>query len=361
MLDAGCRVILMFINGYTSPFSPGSSFSARRLFWHISCDIDTHRKDKMMRFSLISTLLLFLLMLSCSGEEKIVEVPVAINYPPTPPTGVSAINADGYIIICWYPSNVADIDHYEIYRALNYDGPFEYVRGFRASYPEPYDYCADFDATNGVQYFYAVRAFDTSGLASEYSLDYVTATPRPESPSLLTLNEYTVSPDLSGYNFSSLSGNPQNYLDETTDVYYAVVENGFGENVPYIVAYRTGVEIQDYGYVGLTLSAYDVIYYAPDEGWSPTRKAEAIAGHCYILRIPDEDGFIHYAKITLIEITPSYVKFYWAYQTDPGNRDLIPAAPDEEQDDRAKALEIQVGRLHPPSLREGSTGTKEHL
>jgi hypothetical protein len=318
----------------------------------------------MMRISLIATMMIFLLMLSCSGEEKIVEVPVPVNCTPPTPTGLYAINVDGYIYLCWYPSYAPDIDYYEVLQSETWEGPYQWVGEVNATYPQPYEYCFDFTTPNGEQYFYAVRAVDTGGLRSELSPDYVTATARYENPPAepLTLNETGLLPATSGYDFSGLTNAAQDAALATTDIYYAVIQNELDEDVPYIVAARAGVEIQDYGFVGTDQGSYDGINYAPDMGWSPIRKVEAIVGHCYILEILDGTE-IHYAKITVIEATSSYVTFYWAYQSDPGNRYFNPRpdGDDSKPESSSQELEIKLGRLYPPSLREGSTCEEEHL
>ena len=317
-----------------------------------------------MRISLIATMMIFLLLLSCSGEERIVEVPVPVNCRPPAPTGVYAINVDEYIYICWYPSYVIDIDYYEILVADFWEGPYSWVANLNATYPQPYEYCLDFDTPNGEQYFYAVRAVDTGGLRSEYSPDYVTATARYENPpgAPLTLNERDLLPELSGYDFSGLSNIAQYDTLESTDIFYDVIRNELDEEIPYVVGARAGVKIQDYGFVGTGQGSYDIFNYAPDMGWSPTQKAEAIVGHCYILEIL-EGTDKHYAKITVIEVAPGYVTFFWAYQSDPGNRDFAPRPDDDDPkpDIRSQELEIKFGRLYPPSLREGSTYEEEHL
>ena len=329
-----------------------------------------------MRNLLISTLLIFLLLLSCSGEEKIVEVPVEVNYIPAPPVGVYSINLDGYILICWSANYESDISHYKIYRADAYEGPFEEIGTRNADYNYPAEYCFDYDPPDVVQYYYAVRAFDYGGLGSDYSIEDVTATPRPEK--LDSLYEHNYFPDGSGidiYSYNpvtqtgSVIGIRQRDSLETTDFFFAYEENEYGEMTYTIVAYRPGVDIQDYGYVGTTVYDYDFLNYAPATGWSPTRKAEAILGHCYMLRLLESDGY-HYMKLIIAPpgddpgrdpLLPTRMLFWWAFQTDPDNRNILPAPDEEQEDDRAKALEIKLGRLTPPSLREGSTGMEQRL
>lgn len=334
-----------------------------------------------MRYSLAATLMIFLLLLSCSSEEKIVEVPVEINYAPAPPTGVYSINLDGYIMICWSANYESDISYYKVYRGESYEGPFEEVGTKNADCEYPYECCFEDDDFEGypeelTEYYYAVRAFDYGGLGSDYSIEDVTATPRPER--LDSLYEHNYFPDLSGidiYSFDSVTQTGSvigfKQLDSlaTTDFFFAYEENEYGEMAYTIVCYRPGVEIQDYGYVGTTVYDYDFLNYAPSTGWSPTRKVEAIPGHCYMLRLLESDGY-HYMKMmfpTMIGVSeidpllPTRMLFYWAFQTDPENRNLMPAPGELEEDDSAHALEIELGRLTPPSLGEGSTGMEHRL
>ena len=328
-----------------------------------------------MRYSLLTTLLIFLLLLSCSTEEKIVEVPVDVNYAPAPPTGVYSINLDGYVMICWSANYESDISYYKVYRAEAYEGPFEEIGTKNAEDPYPAEYCFEDDPVELKEYYYAVKAFDFGGLDSDYSIEDVTATPRPER--LDSLYEHNYFPEGSGIDIYSYDPVAQTgsvvglrQLDSlaTTDFFFAYEENEYGEMTYTIVAYRPGVDIQDYGYVGTTVYDYDFLNYAPTSGWSPTRKVEAIFGHCYMLRLLESDGY-HYMKIILVPplddpgrdpLLPTRMLFYWAFQTDPENRNLMPI-PDEEEEERAKALEIELGRLTPPSLREGSTGMEQRL
>ncbi len=329
-----------------------------------------------MRHTLTATLMIFLLMLSCSGEEKIVEVPVEVNYAPAPPVGVYSINLDGYIMICWSANYESDISYYKIYRADAYEGPFTEIGTRNADCDYPYECCFEYEPPEDIEYYYAVRAFDLGGLGSDYSIEDVTATPRPER--LDTLYEHNYLPDDSGidiyhYNTVTQTGSVVGIrqLDslETTDLFFAYEENEYGAMTYTIVCYRPGVDIQDYGYVGTSVYDYDFLNYAPSTGWSPTRTVEAIPGHCYMLRLQESDGY-HYMKmifpleigIDAVEpILPIRMIFYWAFQTDPENRNLLPAPGEQEEDDRAKALEIELGRLTPPSLGEGSTGMEQRL
>jgi hypothetical protein len=123
--------------------------------------------------------------------------------------------------------------------------------------------------------------------------------------------------------------------------------------------------IQDYGYV----SGFDDINYAPIEGFSPTGEVEVIENHVYMLRIGEADGD-HYVKLWIYSVegptAPQRVEFWWAYQTDPYNRDLMPGLEADGSGDDAtipadganagvKWMEgVPNGRRVPPTSRSGN-------
>jgi hypothetical protein len=125
----------------------------------------------------------------------------------------------------------------------------------------------------------------------------------------------SVRPDSSGYDFDSISNIAQWDTLVTTDIYFAL-----SGSIPELVVNQPKVRIQDYGWVG----GFDFINRAPDDiGWAPSGKVEAIEEHCYIVRLGESDG-VHYAKLYVWDVTSSYIRFWWAYQSDPYNRDLAP-------------------------------------
>lgn len=250
-----------------------------------------------------------LLLISCGEKEKVVEVPA--DCPPAAPRGVYAVNLDTYVEICWYPNTENDIAGYDVYRGLSLYGDYTLIGTVPAN-----EYCFDdTDTDNGIQHYYAVVAYDRGGLESDLSYEEVTGTPRPDG--IVLLYDRCAQPNASGYDLSSRSSIGQAYDSPSTDFYFDVCGQA-----PFIIA-NSGVEIQDYGFVG---NDYHAINYAPTEGWSPSGSAEAIAKHCYILRLLEGDGF-HYAKLYVSEVTTGFANLWWAYQLVPGNRDLAPPAP----------------------------------
>lgn len=257
-----------------------------------------------------------LLLISCGEKEKIVEVPA--DCPPSAPRGVYSINLDGTVVIYWYENPESDVTGYDVYRGTSLYGAYDYLGSVDATASTTGQYYfEDLNTHNGQQYYYAVAAYDEAGNESDLSYEEVTGTPRPEGT--LTLYDAADLPNQSGFDFyPGLVSVVQPYNAVTTDFYFGVVAGA-----SMFIAQRAGVEIQDYGYVG----DFDAINYAPNDGWAPSRSAEAVAGHIYILRLTETDGF-HFAKLYVQEISAgNFVTFYWAFQTDPGNPDLVPPAP----------------------------------
>ena len=273
---------------------------------------------------LLSTISIIVLMvISCGQKERIVDVPVAVNCPPTSPRGVYAVNLDGKVEICWVANYENDIEGYNVYRGTTSDGDFFLIGTVPVETSNPAEYCYDdLDTANGVHFYYAVSAYDRRGAESDLIIEEVASgTPRPEG--VITLYDAATLPNQSGYDFyPGLSNTPQAYDAPTTDIFF-----GVSGGTPTIFARRPGavedsVMIQDYGYT----DNFDVIALAPAAGWAPSRSAEAIVKHTYILRLIEADGF-HYAKVFVTAVTGSFVTFDWAFQTDPGNPDLAPPAP----------------------------------
>jgi hypothetical protein len=269
----------------------------------------------------------FVFVSSCTPEEQIVYVPMEVpaDCPPSAPRGVYAVNLDGYVQICWYPNPEDDIVGYDIWKNDELYGTYEWIGTVDAEVTDPYEYCfeyGDFIATgepvNGEQFYYAVSAYDLKDNLSELSYEDVSATPRPEG--FLRLYDVAIYPDSCGYDFTNLNSKAQDCALLSTDLKFDTIG---GVNLFSIAASR--VMIQDYGYT----YSFDDINLAPEDGWSLAGSAEAIESHCYILRLSESDGF-HYVKLWVHTVANGYADFWWAYQTDPYNTDLLMAGGDDD-------------------------------
>lgn len=227
--------------------------------------------------------------------------------PPAAPRGVYSITGDHAVSLYWLQNTESDVVAYKIF-----DSPC----GTASCVYDPIGTSATTSFTvtgipNGVTRFYAVAAVDRAGNVSDLSYDTVFDTPRPEGFAA-GLNNYVNTTAGAGWDFSlggvRASGDPE------TDMFFG--DNG---SVAQMFTPDTQTDIQDAGY-GTSL---DLVDFAPSAGWSPTGSVELIPGHCYVVWTRDD----HYAKFRVTGLTSSRVTFDWAYQVDPGNRELRSRRP----------------------------------
>ena len=222
--------------------------------------------------------------------------------PPAAPRGLYSVTGDRSVTLDWLENTESDVVGYRVYEAPC-DGPScpydEIAYTTRSNYTVP-------GLSNGVTRFFAVTAIDQAGNESDLSEDEVFDTPRPAGFGR-SLANYLVTPATSGYDFSA--GVVRPFDDASTDIY-------FGSNAGVSLMYTPfeDTDIQDAGYA----TSLDVIDFAPGAGWSPTGSVELIVGHCYFVWTHDD----HYAKFRVTSLSSSQVEIDWAYQTDPGNREL---------------------------------------
>jgi len=241
--------------------------------------------------------------------------------PPPPPQGIRTISLDNAVEIQWLPSQAEDVNGYNVWVSDQYNGHYQLIASTSSAK------LVDYGAVNGNTYYYAVSAYDYDDNESDLSKDVVYDTPRPEGMGVALLDTST-SRNLSGYSFSRYS--ILNYNDLYTDVFFV---NSYG--VQYLQVWPD-TDIQDMGFT----SSLDDISVSPKDGWAPSKSAEAIAGHTYVLWTVDD----HYAKIRVQHVTSSRIVFDWAYQTAPGNIELKMAHKSrtgERQSDRTQSALIK--------------------
>ena len=247
------------------------------------------------------------LVAGCDDDDPV----AAEDFPPFPPDGVFSVTGDELVTIYWNSNQEPDLAGYYIWRGnVAEEGPYDRIAEVSADQTF-YD---DFDVNNGEFWFYAVSAFDRNGNDSELSRELVFDTPRPEGFNLVLVELGQVQGSQAGYDFSSLSNQSQSWDLGTTDIYFERQNN-----VNYVVCADPGVDIQDYGVIELI-----GVDWAPDTGWAPSKKAEAIVGHSYIVQILS-GAVAHYAKFEVRSITATTLTLDWAYQTDANNPELLTA------------------------------------
>ena len=249
----------------------------------------------------IVCIVLSVLMIGC--QDNIIQPDVT---PPSAPRGLYTETGDNLVEIYWLDNPEVDVAGYHVYVSSSYDGEYESI-GTRQQ-----PHFVDRGARNGNTYYYAVTAYDFSGNESKLSRDVIYDTPRPEGYNVAIRN-YRTDPNLSGYDFSTYSIGP--YDDQYTDIFFEYYNGTYYMNV------WDDTEIQDVGY---TESLYD-IGEAPTRGWSPTKDAQLIVGHTYIVLTWES----HYAKVRITFLSPTSVTIDWAYQLQKDNPRLKMNIPTE--------------------------------
>ena len=235
--------------------------------------------------------------------------PVRDVYPPAAPRGVYTVTGDGTVTVRWLANTESDVVGYRIYEAPCAAGggcPYDRVG---ATVGTSFNVIG---LANGETRYYAVAAYDVAGNESDLSAETLFDTPRPEGFGRI-LNNYLDSATGSGYDFSAFAA--RNWDDPLTDMFF-----GHNSGIYQMFVPDLQTDIQDAGYA----SSLDAVDFSPTSGWSPSGSVELIVGHCYIVWTRDD----HYAKLRVTEIrpgttgVPAKVVFDWAYQVDPGNREL---------------------------------------
>ena len=251
----------------------------------------------------------FLISIGCGSSDDSIEPDTE---PPAIPRGVESITGDGQVSIEWFPNGESDLAEYNVWRSRDNE-TFNLL--VRVSADE-FRYI-DRDVQNGVTYYYAVSALDFEGNESELSPENISDTPRPSGKNV-TLNDFSLLPERSGFDFSQPENGAIPWNLPITDVYFGPTEVFSEFDVSFTVPYLYSdnfTEMQDMGYH----EGFDEVDVSPFLGFT-TEFVELIEGHVYIFYTPDGN----YAKIHVAAISDNSVTFDWAYQIDPDNPELAP-------------------------------------
>ncbi|RKX18069.1 MAG: hypothetical protein DRP26_05900 [Candidatus Zixiibacteriota bacterium] len=274
------------------------------------------KKEALVRKLVILGLLAGLIFVA--GCEKTTTEYVYLDEYPPPPSGITSVTADEAVYMYWHPVEVDDIDGYLVYRNTSETGTFT----LKADISHPDTDWVDTEVINGNTYYYRLSAYDESGNESDLSEAFAMDTPRPEGFDEV-IYDYYYEPNYSG--FDLYLGEVVRWDSEDCDIYldYDVLLDAFFINVRFEDYY-----IQDFGYA----DDFDDVGYAPPDGWSGFNSIEAIEGHMYVLKLR-HFGEWHYARVWVTDLFFDYdvpaMEFAWAYQIDPGNRELkiVPGMP----------------------------------
>jgi len=251
-----------------------------------------------------------------------VQVFVPTPTPPPAPNGPRLIALDGAAYFRWDANarTVPDFSHYRVYQDA--DGT-SYLLGETDS-----EGFLDLLAGNGVTYAYFVTSIDADGHESEGSFA-ASGTPRPDFTAEFMYDHFA-DPAMSGFRFqpdeSTLAvrdGNAAgNHFRFETDVngWWLVPLNG---TAVYDAGFTTTLKCG----VGADAGCLDVSV-APSAGYSLADVPLSVESS-YVLSVIGDDGQTHYGVIRVTHLgldqnADAIMIFDWAYQLQPGNRNLAP-------------------------------------
>jgi hypothetical protein len=254
--------------------------------------------------------------------------------PPDAPHNVRTVTGDRQVTIYWDPVYAPDLDRYGVYYSYTAYGQYTRIADTRETF------FVDTGIQNGTTIYYAVDAVDHHGNESPLSYEIVSDTPRPAGYNARLWDRFEY-PDEAGFDFSRYEGGNAAMVvafdDESVDFW---VEEEDGEI--YLVVLND-TKIMDYGYT----EHMDDVDEAPSSGWAQDGWVVAQRYHAYVIRTWEEN----YAKIRITNMYDDGIKFDWAYQTDPGNPELVPGPPPHAGGN------VNTRPLPPLTSRSGSQGS----
>ena len=261
----------------------------------------------------------------CSSDNR-----TGPGVPPDVPASLSSTSLDGAIALTWtdnsYTSDPGNFQNYRVYStSYNLDqnlcGSTWQLEGTTVA-PE---FVAG-ALTNGVPRCFAVTALSVDGFESDRS-PLRSDTPRPDSRNII-LYAFQFQPAGSGFRFwDDLNGDGGVQSNEL-----GLVRSGAGSNIDFFVDRDgvgdlyltparpgTGVEYYDPNNPVQDLTSID---FAADQTYGTSGKL-AIPGYGYVFEMDGGDGSKRYGAVRLSHVGQDFLILDWAYQTDPGNPELL--------------------------------------
>jgi hypothetical protein len=260
--------------------------------------------------------------------------------PPDVPASLASTTLDGAVALSWtdnsYTSDPANFESYRIY-STSYDIDTDSCGaswGLEGTTVAP-EFVAG-ALVNGTSRCFAVTATSSDGAESARS-GTVWDTPRPDTRNVLLYARQTQDAG-SGFRF---------WDDLNTDLRVqdnelGLVRSGSSASIDFSVerdidgflfltpvGAGTGVEFYDAIPVG-DLTSIDVAPCTPDSSvdgcapYTPT-PIEASPGFGYVFEIDGGDGFVRFGAVRVTHVGQTFLILDWAFQTDPGNPQLLVA------------------------------------
>lgn len=268
-----------------------------------------------------------LILIAACGDD---DDPNGPGITPEAPTALSSTSLDGAIALTWSDNPFRnDPDVFANYRV--YSTSFDIDDGECGAdfLVEGTTVAPEFlvgAMTNGVPRCFTVTAVSVDGLESDRS-PLRGDTPRFDSRNVV-LSVAQVTANGSGFRFwDDLNGNGSVDLNElglvrsanSADIDFFVDRDENGDLFLTPVRVGTGVEYYDEDNPVQDLTSID---FAPELAYE-TSSIEAVPGFGYVFEMDGGDGFPRYGAVRMQHVGASFIIMDWAFQSDPGNPELI--------------------------------------
>jgi hypothetical protein len=262
---------------------------------------------------------------ACSSDDR-----TGPGVPPDVPATLSSTSLDGAIALAWtdnsYTSDPGNFQNYRIYStSYNLDqnecGTSWQLEGTTVA-PE----FVVGALANGVPRCFGVSAVSVDGFESDRSQPR-SDTPRPDSRNII-LYATQFQAAGSGFRFwddlnndGSVQANELGLVRSSagSNIDFFVDRDGAGNLFLTPVRAGTGVEYYDPNNPVDDLTSID---FAEDRAYSPA-PIPANIGYGYVFEMDGGDGFKRYGAVRLSHVGHDFLILDWAYQTDPGNPELL--------------------------------------
>jgi hypothetical protein len=267
---------------------------------------------------------LILAAAACSSDDR-----TGPGDAPEAPTSLSSITLDAAVALTWsdnpFVSDPANFQNYNVY-STSYD--LDNDRCGTSWQLEGTTVAPEFlvgALTNGVPRCFTVTAMSPRGAESDRS-PMRADTPRPDARNV-ALAAFQVQAAGSGFRFwDDLNGDGAVQDGELglvrsgggTDIVFAV-DRINGELFLTPVRAGTGVELYDENNPVEDLTSID---FAADRAYRTTA-IQASPGFGYVFEMNGGDGFKRYGAVRVTHVGQDFLILDWAYQTDPGNPELL--------------------------------------
>lgn len=261
--------------------------------------------------------------------------------PPDVPTNLISTTLDGAVALTWddnaYLSDPANFQNYRVYStSYNIDAipapTCGTTWGLEGTTVAPEFLVGAL--TNGVSRCFSVSAVSIEGAESNRSLAQPD-TPRPDARNVLLFARQVRDAE-SGFRFwDDLNGDLRSQDNElglvrqgsANNIDFSVERDGTGTLFLTPVRSGTGVELySDIPVEDLTSIDFAPCLPAPTPedclAYSPS-PIEASPGFAYVFEMDGGDGLLRFGALRVTHVGQDFLIFDWAFQTDPGNPELV--------------------------------------